>query len=650
MGHIPAKAHWGRAELTVHLLEFENRMERRRPASPATTRFPSPTEPSGQTLDWLGSDFSEDIFSSSQLDQNLNLTGDDDVLFRSLADGTGFSDVLGGFVDQPNDRQVVMAARAAAGLDKGGIRRTAFSMGDLQALQPPPGPPSPPDYAIARTISSSSVGKGRLEPVPEGDTMLPPTSLPLPGLGPAYGAVLSADDHSLDHMTIEQLREELMRSKQLFASAGLVPPQQLGGAQAQAGHLPLSQQTRYPVPPHLLASHFGGNGLAQYQSSAGSAQTGGPAAVQRTRGPATLPFPTTTDMLDPADTEPEPLGLQSFADSLLHPGQLSTTSPLRQSQHQADSLQARHAAGQQASGGAGATNGGAALKGRSDMTSGVPQPAAASLAAVQQQQQQRDRYIRRSQSAVELRSIGSMPRAQSAMDLHHMQQATVELVTPDGQVYHAGALSKEERNQKILRYRLKRHERNFTKRIKYVCRKTLADSRPRVRGRFARNDDSGAVMPHETKKAIAERAKKEKQAAAAAAAASAERAQLGGPALPPTMMPNQCGPDTATLFPGTSASTSAKGRPYAPGPPPIGSITPSLVCALGLSSTPPHSLSSSPYDDLPAGQPHAAAQGPHEVAPEGRLYAQNSASSSDLLLPKLEPMQQLSTTGTLLDV
>ena len=58
------------------------------------------------------------------------------------------------------------------------------------------------------------------------------------------------------------------------------------------------------------------------------------------------------------------------------------------------------------------------------------------------------------------------------------------------------------------RYRQKRHERNFSKRIKYQCRKTLADSRPRVRGRFARNNDVGAVMPHETKKAQAERAKR----------------------------------------------------------------------------------------------------------------------------------------------
>ena len=39
--------------------------------------------------------------------------------------------------------QVVFAEAHAAGLFKGGIRRAAFSMGDLQALQPPE-PPSLP--------------------------------------------------------------------------------------------------------------------------------------------------------------------------------------------------------------------------------------------------------------------------------------------------------------------------------------------------------------------------------------------------------------------------------------------------------------------------------------------------------------------------
>ncbi|KAL4271939.1 hypothetical protein GQ457_13G001090 [Hibiscus cannabinus] len=47
--------------------------------------------------------------------------------------------------------------------------------------------------------------------------------------------------------------------------------------------------------------------------------------------------------------------------------------------------------------------------------------------------------------------------------------------------------SVEERKDRILRYLKKRNRRNFNKTIKYACRKTLADRRVRVRGRFARN-------------------------------------------------------------------------------------------------------------------------------------------------------------------
>ena len=142
------------------------------------------------------------------------------------------------------------------------------------------------------------------------------------------------------------------------------------------------------------------------------------------------------------------------------------------------------------------------------------------------------RPMGRSQSAVELHHMGSMSHAGSSNDLRQLEQVlshavpsqqsglagkvyvrtsfvhmwlqvTVELMTPEGHIYRVGRLSAAERAQKILKYRQKRHERNFTKRIKYQCRKTLADSRPRVRGRFARNDDAGAVLPHESKKALA---------------------------------------------------------------------------------------------------------------------------------------------------
>ncbi|XP_031503021.1 uncharacterized protein LOC116266078 [Nymphaea colorata] len=57
--------------------------------------------------------------------------------------------------------------------------------------------------------------------------------------------------------------------------------------------------------------------------------------------------------------------------------------------------------------------------------------------------------------------------------------------------FKIGRYSVEERKQRIHRYMKKRNQRNFNKKIKYACRKTLADSRPRVRGRFAKNDDFG---------------------------------------------------------------------------------------------------------------------------------------------------------------
>ncbi|CAN1750178.1 Zinc finger protein CONSTANS-LIKE 3 [Linum perenne] len=55
-----------------------------------------------------------------------------------------------------------------------------------------------------------------------------------------------------------------------------------------------------------------------------------------------------------------------------------------------------------------------------------------------------------------------------------------------------GQYTAEERKDRILRYLKKRNQRNFNKTIKYACRKTLADRRVRVRGRFARNSNESS--------------------------------------------------------------------------------------------------------------------------------------------------------------
>ncbi|GFP91301.1 zinc finger protein constans-like 2 [Phtheirospermum japonicum] len=47
----------------------------------------------------------------------------------------------------------------------------------------------------------------------------------------------------------------------------------------------------------------------------------------------------------------------------------------------------------------------------------------------------------------------------------------------------------EERREKLSRYWNKKSKRNFGRKIKYACRKALADSQPRIRGRFARTEE-----------------------------------------------------------------------------------------------------------------------------------------------------------------
>ncbi|KAF2314055.1 hypothetical protein GH714_021788 [Hevea brasiliensis] len=97
------------------------------------------------------------------------------------------------------------------------------------------------------------------------------------------------------------------------------------------------------------------------------------------------------------------------------------------------------------------------------------------------------------------------PRVFNPGDLQALGNETQQLVggagnsTPlasdisslEDSTFKVGKLSVEQRKEKIHRYMKKRNERNFSKKIKYACRKTLADSRPRVRGRFAKNDDFG---------------------------------------------------------------------------------------------------------------------------------------------------------------
>nr|KYP58598.1 Zinc finger protein CONSTANS-LIKE 3 [Cajanus cajan] len=87
-------------------------------------------------------------------------------------------------------------------------------------------------------------------------------------------------------------------------------------------------------------------------------------------------------------------------------------------------------------------------------------------------------------------STGDLQRINGVLHNHHTDSplSSESSMIIEG-MSRACRYSPEEKKVRIERYRSKRNQRNFNKKIKYACRKTLADSRPRIRGRFARNDE-----------------------------------------------------------------------------------------------------------------------------------------------------------------
>ncbi|XP_012572137.1 uncharacterized protein [Cicer arietinum] len=88
--------------------------------------------------------------------------------------------------------------------------------------------------------------------------------------------------------------------------------------------------------------------------------------------------------------------------------------------------------------------------------------------------------------------VGQIRRVCSTGDL---QMKANDMCRREGEEANlkVGRYSAEERKERISKYKAKRTQRNFNKTIKYACRKTLADNRPRVRGRFARNDEYNEI-------------------------------------------------------------------------------------------------------------------------------------------------------------
>lgn len=88
--------------------------------------------------------------------------------------------------------------------------------------------------------------------------------------------------------------------------------------------------------------------------------------------------------------------------------------------------------------------------------------------------------LRRTCSEGDIQSLGSKGFT-SSMPTSFVRQLTIS------------ELKSEQRMQKLSRYRDKKNKRNFGRKIKYACRKALADSQPRVKGRFAKTEDGGGL-------------------------------------------------------------------------------------------------------------------------------------------------------------
>jgi CCT motif len=74
----------------------------------------------------------------------------------------------------------------------------------------------------------------------------------------------------------------------------------------------------------------------------------------------------------------------------------------------------------------------------------------------------------------------------TAEDLASGTTISLELLNKDGRI---GIYLPEARIARIARFHAKRSNRIWRKRIKYDCRKKLADSRPRIKGRFVKRSD-----------------------------------------------------------------------------------------------------------------------------------------------------------------
>lgn len=94
--------------------------------------------------------------------------------------------------------------------------------------------------------------------------------------------------------------------------------------------------------------------------------------------------------------------------------------------------------------------------------------------------------LRQMNASVTPETVGSGTFTRSAEPVHHATSFAPQLTNASGRPSSQRKYSRAERKLRIDRYLEKRKRRRFGKTVRYKCRKTFADSRPRVRGRFVK--------------------------------------------------------------------------------------------------------------------------------------------------------------------
>lgn len=89
-------------------------------------------------------------------------------------------------------------------------------------------------------------------------------------------------------------------------------------------------------------------------------------------------------------------------------------------------------------------------------------------------------------NSVQIATLPSSLSAGAATSAQSPPTFQMELLNKDGRI---GIYLPEARRLRIARFHAKRKMRIWRKRIKYDCRKKLADSRPRIKGRFVKRSD-----------------------------------------------------------------------------------------------------------------------------------------------------------------